>query len=279
MKNDDQLKKMLAEVTPRILVEAIDELLMVQLARRAATSTRRAVQGLARRPPQGTEPRGRPEVPGGAEAGRHDDRRPPQERREAVHDLSQVQHDEVGSKLTDHRRGGAAVLPSPTAGVHRAGQRHAARDPDRDPDRHPEAARRHQRGAGRRRPRRRATAIRARVLAGEDFAKVAAEVSSAASKANGGLIGPISVNELSEPLQRAADEDEAGRGDAADPRSPRATRFSSSRTLDDTVDAAVRSVRDWSPSSVYGERQQAGGAGSSSAASAARRSSSGRTTS
>src|SRR5918993_5108985 len=33
MKNDDQLKKTLAEVTPRILVEAIDELLMVQLAK------------------------------------------------------------------------------------------------------------------------------------------------------------------------------------------------------------------------------------------------------
>jgi parvulin-like peptidyl-prolyl isomerase len=33
MKNDEQLKKTLAEVTPRILVEAIDELLMVQLAK------------------------------------------------------------------------------------------------------------------------------------------------------------------------------------------------------------------------------------------------------
>src|SRR4026207_113876 len=33
MKNDEQLKKVLAEVTPRILVEALDELLMVQLAK------------------------------------------------------------------------------------------------------------------------------------------------------------------------------------------------------------------------------------------------------
>ena len=47
-----------------------------------------------------------------------------------------------------------------------------------------------------------ATAIRQRILAGEDFAKVAGEVSMAASKSTGGLIGPINVTELSEPLQK-----------------------------------------------------------------------------
>jgi peptidyl-prolyl cis-trans isomerase SurA len=38
--------------------------------------------------------------------------------------------------------------------------------------------------------------IRKRVAAGESFDKVAAEVSDSASKANGGLIGPLNVNEL-----------------------------------------------------------------------------------
>ena len=33
LKNDEQLKKALAEVTPRLLVEAIDELLLVQLGK------------------------------------------------------------------------------------------------------------------------------------------------------------------------------------------------------------------------------------------------------
>lgn len=47
-----------------------------------------------------------------------------------------------------------------------------------------------------------AEAIRQRVLKGEDFAKVAAAESDAPSKANGGLIGPINHDELSPALQK-----------------------------------------------------------------------------
>jgi peptidyl-prolyl cis-trans isomerase SurA len=46
-----------------------------------------------------------------------------------------------------------------------------------------------------------AEAIRARLLGGEPFPRLAAEVSDAPSKANGGLIGPINVNELADSLQ------------------------------------------------------------------------------
>jgi len=45
-----------------------------------------------------------------------------------------------------------------------------------------------------------AAGIRARILKGEAFEKVAAEVSDAASKANGGLIGPISRDEMNEEV-------------------------------------------------------------------------------
>jgi len=43
--------------------------------------------------------------------------------------------------------------------------------------------------------------IRHRLLAGEPFARLAGEVSEAASKSNGGLIGPIKVDELAPALQ------------------------------------------------------------------------------
>jgi peptidyl-prolyl cis-trans isomerase SurA len=48
--------------------------------------------------------------------------------------------------------------------------------------------------------RRKAEDLRARVLKGESFEKLAAEVSEAASRANGGLIGPIPRTELNEQL-------------------------------------------------------------------------------
>ena len=44
---------------------------------------------------------------------------------------------------------------------------------------------------------------RRRALADEPFARLAAELSDAPSKANGGLVGPLSRSDLAEPLQRA----------------------------------------------------------------------------
>jgi peptidyl-prolyl cis-trans isomerase SurA len=55
-----------------------------------------------------------------------------------------------------------------------------------------------------------AEAVRKRALAGEPFARLAAEVSDAASKANGGLIGPISREELAPALQQQLDSMQIG---------------------------------------------------------------------
>jgi parvulin-like peptidyl-prolyl isomerase len=57
---------------------------------------------------------------------------------------------------------------------------------------------------------RKAEAVRARVAAGESFEKVAAEVSEAPSKANGGLIGPINKDELAPALRDMVDKLKVG---------------------------------------------------------------------
>lgn len=48
----------------------------------------------------------------------------------------------------------------------------------------------------------RMNAARARAVAGEDFATVASELSESPSKANGGLIGPINTAEIAEAMQQ-----------------------------------------------------------------------------
>jgi parvulin-like peptidyl-prolyl isomerase len=55
-----------------------------------------------------------------------------------------------------------------------------------------------------------AEGVRKRLLAGEPFPQLAAEASDAASKANGGLIGPIKRDELAETLQKVLDSMKVG---------------------------------------------------------------------
>ena len=55
-----------------------------------------------------------------------------------------------------------------------------------------------------------ALSLRNRLLAGEPFARLAAEVSDAPSKANGGLIGPINHDELAPAMQAVIDAMKVG---------------------------------------------------------------------
>ena len=55
-----------------------------------------------------------------------------------------------------------------------------------------------------------AAAARARILAGDDFGQVASEVSDSASKANGGLIGPIALADLAESVRERIEPLEVG---------------------------------------------------------------------
>ena len=47
--------------------------------------------------------------------------------------------------------------------------------------------------------------VRAKIIAGEPFARLASDYSDSGSKANGGLVGPLQRTDLSEDLQKAVD--------------------------------------------------------------------------
>ena len=200
LKNSDQLKKLVAEVTPRILVDAIDEMLMVQLAKERGYRLRdeqfREWLGALRKE-QNLEDDAKFQAALKQEGMTVDDLRKNVERQFMI---SQVQREEVGSKLTiteeearqyynSHQQEFATqanvtlreiLIEIPTATQGGQAGINVAQDDE---------------------ARVRAIGIRGRILAGEDFGKLAAEVSAAPSKSTGGLIGPINVGELSESLQ------------------------------------------------------------------------------
>jgi peptidyl-prolyl cis-trans isomerase SurA len=200
LKNSDQLKKLVAEVTPRILVEAIDEMLMVQLAKERGYRLRdeqfREWLGALRKE-QNLEDDAKFQAALKQEGMSVDDLRKNVERQFMI---SQVQREEVGSKLTiteeearqyytSHQQEFATqanvtlreiLVEIPTTSQGGQAGINVAQDDE---------------------ARVRAIAIRGRILAGEDFGKLASELSAAPSKSTGGLIGPINVGELSEALQ------------------------------------------------------------------------------
>lgn len=98
--------------------------------------------------------------------------------------------------------------------------------------------------------------IRTRVTSGgEDFAHLASELSDAPSKANGGLIGPVSLSELAPALQ-----DLVGRmkpGDVSQPlRTPRGYQLIKLETATAAVRQPFDEVRDKIADAVYMEKRR-----------------------
>jgi parvulin-like peptidyl-prolyl isomerase len=201
LKNDDQLKKALADVTPQILVAAIDELLLTQLGREKGMklSDEQFNRWLtSMRKDQGLEDEKRFQEALKQEGMTISDVRRNVERQFL---LQEVQRDEFGGKLQ--------ITEEEARQYYQANQKEFAEPatvtlreilievptvnqqgkPMISVGRDDEAAKK-------------AAAIRARLTAGEDFATVASETSTGASKANGGLIGPIATNELSQDVQK-----------------------------------------------------------------------------
>jgi len=97
--------------------------------------------------------------------------------------------------------------------------------------------------------------IRARIMAGEDFGKVAADVSDSSSKANGGLIGPLALAQLSTQLQQTFEKMKPG--EITEPiRTPRGFQILKLETLKPAEVQPFESVRDLAADKVHSARQE-----------------------
>lgn len=254
LKNDEALKKALAEITPDILVDAVDEILMLQLGKEKGYrfSDEQFKDWLeAMRKENNLVDEQKFQAALKQEGMTLDELRKNIEKRTLV---SQVQRDEVGSKLqiteeearqyylahkeefaepaTVTLREIMIEIPTTTQGG-QAGVNVGNED---------EAAKK-------------TAAIRARVLAGEDFTKVAAEVSDAPSKANGGLVGPLNLTEISPALLQMLEKMKPG--EVTQPiRTARGFQILKLESLKVAAAQSFDSVRDLVADKVHDARQR-----------------------
>ena len=150
MKNDEQLKKMLAEVTPEVLVNSVDELLLLQRGRELGfhlgdEQFKQVVANI--RKEQGLQDEQKFQAALRQEGMTVDDLRQQLERQMII---EQVQRQEVGTKLTITEAEAKQVLRAASGGVHGSGVDHAPRDSDRSArDQGSQRRRRRQRRGGR----------------------------------------------------------------------------------------------------------------------------------
>jgi peptidyl-prolyl cis-trans isomerase SurA len=254
LKNDDQLKKALAEVTPQLLVNAIDELLVIQLGREKGLrlSDEQFNRWLSSmRKDQNLEDDKRFEAALKQEGMTISDIRRNVEKQFL---LQQVQTEEFGGKLQlteqEVRQYYDAnpkefvepasvtlreiMIEVPTTSQQGRAMINVGKDDEAQ---------------------QKAQAVRARLAAGEDFAKVAAEVSASASKANGGLVGPITTSELSPELHKLLDSMKPG--DITQPiRAAKGYQILKLETSKPTAQRPFDSVRDLVAEKVYQERSR-----------------------
>ena len=250
MKNDETLKKMLAEVTPQLIVNAVDELLLLQRGRElnyhlGDDQFKQIVANI--RKEQNLQDDTKFQAALAQENMTMDDLRKQLERQMLI---EQVQRQEVGSKLniTEEEarqyyarhpqeftepasislREILIEVPAAEGGVS------VARDEE---------------------ARKKMADIRARALKGEDFAKLAGEVSDSSSKSNGGLIGPFARSDMSPQLQQLVDK--MKQGDITEPL--RVQKGYQLFKLETKTEAAVQpfdSVRDLIADKVAAARTQ-----------------------
>ena len=250
LKNDETLKKMLVDVTPQVIVNAIDELLLFQRGRelgyRLSDDQFKAVVANIRKENK-LEDEAKFQQALAQEGMSMDDLRRQLERQMVI---EQVQRQEVGSKLTiteEEARQYYARHPEdftdPAAVTLREifvevpsteGNVNVARDEEGQ---------------------KKIAEARARVLKGDDFAKVAAEMSDSPSKANGGIIGPFAHSDMSPQLQQMVDKMKPGEITQAI-RTPRGYQIFKLESVKVQALQPFESVRDLISEKVAGARTQ-----------------------
>jgi peptidyl-prolyl cis-trans isomerase SurA len=252
--NSDELKKAVDEVTPQLLVDAIDELLLLQMGKEKgyhlSDEQFKAWLDNLRKEQNLTDDQ-KFQAALKQEGMTIDDLRKNVEKQFVV---SNVQRDEVGSKLSiteeearqyylTHRDQFAEparvtlreiLIEVPTSSQGGQSTISVAKQDEAESQ---------------------AAALRTRVLAGEDFAKVAAEASASPSKANGGLIGPINLAEVSVSLQELIAKMKPGEI-TAPIRTNRGVQILKLETIKPASTQPFESVRDLVADKVHDARQQ-----------------------
>ena len=91
---------------------------------------------------------------------------------------------------------------------------------------------------------------------GENFEKLAAEISDSPSKANGGLIGPLSVNDLSPELRKLIESMKAG--DVSEPvRTPRGYQLLKLEAIAPTQTMTLEQAREQISEHVFTDKRKA----------------------
>ena len=254
LKTDEGLKKALAEVTPQLLVDTIDEMLLVQLGKEKGyrltdEQFKEWLADLRKRENLLDDAKWQAVLK--QEGMTLEGLRQNVERNMLI---TRVQQDEVGSKLQiteeearqyylahkeEFAQPATVTLREILVEVPKTDQQGVAGvNVGADED-----------------AKARAESLRARVLGGEDFAKLAAEVSAAPSKANGGLIGPLNVAELSPALQDLIARLKPG--DVTDPlRVPNGYQLLKLDTFNPAATPPFESVRDLAADRVHEQRQR-----------------------
>jgi len=207
MKNDAQLKQLLTEITPQLLVSAVDELLLLQRGRELGLHLgddqfKQIVANIRKENNLQDDEKFQAVLK--QEGMSMDDLRKQLERQMLV---EQVQRQEIGSKLTiteEEARQFYAKHPEQFTDPASITLREVFVQVGSDPKQQQVNVAEDEAAS------KKAATARDRLLKGEDFAKVAQDLSDSPSKANGGLIGPFSRDDMSPQLQQLIDKMKVG---------------------------------------------------------------------